>query len=320
MKKITLMALAMLTGSASVYADAKVELGKQLYFDPRLSKDGTISCNSCHDVMKGGDDAMPTSTGIGKQKGGRNAPTVWNAAFNSVQFWDGRRATLEDQAKGPLTNPIEMGMESHDAVMARVRKIPGYVKQFEEVFGKDSVTIDNLAHAIATYERTLIATDSPYDLFMKGKKTAMNAAAQRGMKKVQDIGCMTCHMGPNFSGPQMPVGQALYQKFPMFPGSVYEIKYELTKDLGRYEHTKLEADKNKWRVPTWRNVELTAPYFHNGSVATLDEAVRVMAKTQLHKDLADGDVKDIVAFLKALTGKRPKQTAPKLPETTEKFF
>ncbi len=299
---------------------AKIELGKQLYFDGRLSKDGTVSCNTCHDVSKGGEDALPTSLGIGKQKGGRNAPTVWNAAFHTVQFWDGRAATLEDQAKGPLTNPIEMGMPSHQAVIDRVKQIPGYVTQFEKAFGPNAVTIDNLARAIASYERTLITRDSAYDRFMKGDKKAMTDAAQRGMKKVQEVGCMSCHMGPNFSGPALKFGQALYQKFPMFPGSEYEKKYELTKDLGRYAVTKAEIDKNKWRVPTWRNVELTGPYFHNGSVGKLDEAVRVMAKMQLNKELPQGDVDDIVAFLKSLTGKRPFQKAPKLPETSAKFF
>ncbi|MBL7716972.1 MAG: VWA domain-containing protein [Bdellovibrionales bacterium] len=291
----------------------KVELGKMLYFDPRLSADDTISCQSCHNVMKAGDDGMPTSKGIKGQMGGRNAPTVFNAAFMSVMFWDGRMNTLEDQAKGPITNPIEMGMPNHQAVVDKLKKIPGYVTAFEKVFGKDSLNIDNLAKAIATYERTLITRGSPYDKFIGGDKKAMSESAQKGWKLVQEVGCISCHGGPNFAGPLLPSGTALYQKFPTFPGSAYDKKYDLLADLGRFEATKKDDDKNKWRVPTWRNVADTAPYFHNGRVKTLDEAVRVMAKTQLNRDLKDDLVKDIVAFLKALSAKPPKQTKPKLP-------
>jgi cytochrome c peroxidase len=301
---------------------AKVELGRRLYFDKRLSKDGTVSCNSCHNVLKpGGDDGLDVSVGIKGQKGGRNSPTVWNAAFMSVQFWDGRAKTLEEQAKGPMTNPIEMGMESHDAVVARLKKIPDYVKAFEKAFGgKDSVTIDNAAKAIAAYERTLLTPDSPFDRFISGKdKKAISAQAQNGWKLVQEVGCTACHMGPNFAGPPLPFGTALYQKFPVYPAKEYE-KYEFEKDGGRYEVTKKEGDKGLWRVPTWRNVARTAPYFHNGKVKTLDEAVRVMAKTQLNKTLEEMQVGEIVAFLKTLDGRLPKEKEPKLPESTEKFF
>jgi cytochrome c peroxidase len=293
----------------------KIELGKALYFDPRLSKDGTISCNSCHNVMAGGDDGRPVGVGIKGQRGGRGSPTVWNSAFNTVQFWDGRAASLEDQAKGPLTNPIEMGMESHDAVMQRVQKIPGYVDMFKKAFPKDKapVNIDNLAKAIASFERTLITPDSPFDLYKKGNKKAMSAAAVRGMVLVQQIGCTSCHSGPNFSGEGFKMGEGNYQPFPQVPGSKYDKQYDLLSDLGRYEVTKNKDDKNLWRVPSWRNVAVTAPYFHNGKVKTLDEAVRVMAKTQLDMDLKEEQVADIVAFLNALTGKMPKITAPQLP-------
>jgi cytochrome c peroxidase len=297
-------------------SSAKIELGKQLYFDPRLSKDGTISCNSCHNVMAGGEDGRPNSVGIQGQRGGRSAPTVWNAAFLSVQFWDGRRNTLEDQAKGPLTNPIEMGMESHDAVMARIQKIPGYVEGFKKAFPKEpGPTIDQLAKAIASYERTLITGGSPYDQYLKGDKKALSASAVRGMELVQSVGCTSCHSGPVFAGPPLPVGTGFFQKFPMFPGSDFDRKYELTKDLGRFEVTKNEADRNMFRVPTWRNVAVTAPYFHNGKVKTLDEAIRVMAKTQLNKELKEGEVKDIQSFLESLTGKFPEQKMPRLPAT-----
>ncbi len=293
----------------------KIELGKALYFDPRLSKDGTISCNSCHNVMGGGDDGRPVGVGVKGQRGGRGSPTVWNSAFNTVQFWDGRAASLEDQAKGPLTNPIEMGMESHDAVMMRVKKIPGYLDMFKKAFPKDKepVSIDNLARAIASFERTLITPDSPFDLYKNGNKKAMTPAAVRGMVLVHQIGCTSCHGGANFNGEGFAMGEGNYQPFPQVPGSVYDKQYDLVSDLGRYEVTKKDDDKNLWRVPTWRNVAVTAPYFHNGKVKTLDEAVRVMAKTQLDMDLKTEQVSDVVAFLNALTGKVPTIVAPKLP-------
>ncbi|MDH5326417.1 MAG: cytochrome-c peroxidase [Gammaproteobacteria bacterium] len=296
---------------------AKIELGKQLFFDPRLSKDGTVSCNSCHNVMASGTDNRPVSVGVDAQKGGRSAPTVWNAAFLSTQFWDGRAASLEDQAKGPILNPIEMGMPSADEVVARIKGIPGYVKQFKKVFGgKDPVTYDNLAKAIATFERTLITPDSKFDRYMRGDKKALSKKAKAGMKLVKDIGCTSCHTGPNFSGPKnLKVGEGFFQKFPTFSGSNYDKKYNLMADLGLYSVTNKDSDKNMWRVPTWRNVAVTAPYFHNGSVQSLDEAVKVMAKTQLNKDLTEQQVGEIVAFLNSLTGKFPKITMPRLPDT-----
>ncbi len=294
----------------------KVELGKALYFDPRLSKDGTISCNSCHNVMSGGDDGRPVGVGIMGQRGGRGSPTVWNSAFNTVQFWDGRAASLEDQAKGPLTNPIEMGMESHDAVMARVKKIPGYTEMFKKAFPKDKepVSIDNLARAIASFERTLVTPDSAFDLYKSGNKKALSPAAIRGMVLVHQVGCTSCHGGANFNGEGFKMGEGNYQPFPQVPGSAFDKQYDLLSDKGRYEVTKKDEDKNLWRVPTWRNVALTAPYFHNGKVKTLDEAVRVMAKTQLDMELKEDQVSDVVAFLNALTGKIPTIVAPKLPQ------
>jgi cytochrome c peroxidase len=297
--------------------EAKVELGRKLYFDPRLSLDGTVSCNSCHNVMSGGEDGRATSAGIRGQNGGRSAPTVWNAAFLSVQFWDGRANSLEDQAKGPLTNPIEMGMPSHDAVVARLREIPGYIKEFERAFGgkgTDAVTIDGVAKAIASYERTLVTSNTPYDRYVRGDKKALSDQQVRGMKLVETTGCLSCHMGANFSGPTLPVGTGFFQKFPANPDADIESKYQISKDLGRYEVTKKDADKNLFRVPTWRNVALTAPYFHNGSVPTLEEAVRVMAKTQLKKSLNTTEIADIVAFLNGLGGGFPDQKMPRLPD------
>ncbi|WP_088287513.1 cytochrome-c peroxidase [Ideonella sp. A 288] len=295
---------------------AKVELGKMLFFDPRLSSTGTVSCFSCHNVMEGGDDHRSTSIGVHGQKGGRNAPTVWNAAFHSVQFWDGRATTLEDQAKGPVTNPIEMGMSSLDGGVQRLKDIPGYRKPFEAAFGAgESITIDNVAKAIAAYERTLITPDSPYDRYVKGEHKALTAQQVRGMEAFGQVGCVACHSGPAFNGPAQPLGQGFYMRFPTFAANAYVAKYRLMDDAGRLASTGKEADKNLWRVPTLRNLAYTAPYFHNGSVKTLDEAVRVMAKTQLDKDLGEAQVKDITAFLEALIGAFPVQTMPMLPPT-----
>ncbi|MFA5584683.1 MAG: cytochrome-c peroxidase [Bacteriovoracaceae bacterium] len=294
----------------------KIELGKMLYFDPRLSLDGTISCNTCHNVMADGADMRSFGAGVQGKRGGRSSPTVWNSAFLTVQFWDGRAVSLEEQALGPITNPVEMAMPSHKPVVERIQNIPGYVDAFRKVFPKDKkITIENVAKAIASYERTLITPNSPFDKYMKGDKKAMTKQQIRGMKLVEEIGCMSCHNGVNFAGDGFKMGEGHYQPFPQIPGSEYDKKYDLLADLGRYEVTKKDEDKNHWRVPTWRNIALTAPYFHNGKVKTLDEAVRVMAKTQLGLDLKKKQVEDIVAFLNALTGEFPVQTMPMLPRT-----
>jgi len=292
----------------------KISLGRQLYMDPRLSKDGTVSCNSCHNVMASGGDNRAFSAGVGGKLGGRSSPTVWNSAFHTVQFWDGRAASLEDQAKGPLTNPIEMAMDSHEAVVDRISKIPGYVSQFKKVFGDKGVTIDGVAKAIAAYERTLITPNAPFDRYVKGDKKAMSPQALRGMNTVIEVGCVSCHTGRNFNAPDdLAMGEGFYQKFPTFTDNEYVTKYKFLEDKGRGAHTKNEDDNYFFRVPTWRNVALTAPYFSNGSVKTLEEAVRVMAKVQLNKELTANQVADIVEFLKALTGERPKQQMPELP-------
>lgn len=294
----------------------KIELGKILFFDPRISQPGTISCNTCHNVMAGGDDARAVSIGVAGHKGKRSAPTVWNSAFHTVQFWDGRAADLEQQAAGPITNPIEMGMKGHDVAIERINQIPGYVELFKKAFPgeKSPLTIDNAVKAIAAYERTLITPNSRFDKYMRGNKKALNAQELRGMKLVEEVGCTACHFGPNFNGPIAPSTEGHYQKFPQNPNKEIEAKYKFTEDLGRYEVTKNEDDKNMYRVPTWRNVALTAPYFHNGAVKTLHEAVRVMGKLQLDVDLKNEQIEDIVAFLNTLNGEFPKQTMPRLPE------
>ncbi len=295
----------------------KVELGRMLYFDPRFSHTGTVSCNSCHNLMLGGEDNRPFSMGIHGKTGGRSAPTVWNAAFASAQFWDGRAATLEDQAKGPVVNPVEMGMGDLEKAMDRVRAIPGYKPYFVKAFGEENpMTVDNAAKAVAAFERTMITPNSAYDRFVKGDKTALNAQQQRGMQTFADIGCTSCHSGPAFNGPAMAPGTGFFMKFPTSADNDYVKKYDLVKDQGRFEVTKKDSDMHLFKVPTLRNIALTAPYFHNGSVATLDEAVRVMARTQLNKELTDQQVADMVAFLNGLSGEFPEQVLPRLPATS----
>ncbi|HHJ35421.1 MAG TPA: c-type cytochrome [Gammaproteobacteria bacterium] len=295
--------------------EAKVTLGKMLFMDPRFSSTGTVSCNSCHNVMEGGDDSRTFSMGVHGKTGGRNAPTVWNAAFHSVQFWDGRADLLEDQAKGPVTNPVEMGVSEIEQAMNKVRAIPGYKPYFEKAFGNDSMTVDNAARAVAAFERTLITPDSPYDRYVKGDKKAMTAQQVRGMDTFASTGCNSCHSGAAFNGPEMAFGQGFYAKFPTFDNA-YVKKYDLATDKGREEATGKAADAHMFRVSTLRNITDTAPYFHNGAVNNLSEAVRVMAKSQLNKDLSDADVKDIVSFLGALTGVYPEITMPRLPATS----
>ncbi len=296
--------------------DAKVELGKMLFMDPRFSSTGTIACNSCHNVMEGGDDSRSVSMGVHGKTGGRNAPTVWNSAFHSVQFWDGRAPLLEDQAKGPVANPVEMGMADVETAMDRVRKIPGYKAYFDKAFGENSMTVENAAKAVAAFERTLITPNSAYDKYVKGDKQAMTAQQVRGMEKFASTGCTSCHSGAAFNGPQMKLGDGFFTKFPTFTDNSYVKKYKLADDKGRQEATGNSADANMFRTQTLRNVTDTAPYFHNGSVNDLAEAVRVMAKTQLNRDLPDADVEDIVAFLGALTGEYPEIIMPRLPATS----
>lgn len=300
---------------------AKIALGKQLYFDPRISLSGTVSCDTCHNVAGNGTDNLPLSFGVfGRVDVPRNTPTVFNAAFNTVQFWDGRAKSLEEQAKGPIQNPVEMGMPNGDAVVGRLKQIPGYQKEFAQVFGgKDPITFDNVAAAIATFERTLVTPDSPYDQYMKGNKKALDPSARAGMKLAGSLGCEACHAGPMFDNSGTPMGTGSYQKFPAQPGyaacAKYVQQYNLTGDDGRFKVTHNPADKQLFRVPTWRNVALTAPYFNYGTVGNLSDAVRIMAACQLSTTLTDKDVNEIVAFLNSLTGKFPAETLPRLPET-----
>lgn len=292
---------------------AKVMLGKQLFFDPRLSKNDMISCNFCHDVAGNGTDSRSTSVGVDGQLGGRSAPSVWNAAFLSSQFWDGRAPNLEEQAKGPILNPIEMGITHEASAVDRIASIPGYKKQFAAIFGGDEpVTYNNIAKAIASYERTLITPNSLFDQYLRGDKTAMNEKQLAGMKEFEDLGCIRCHNGPAFAGPLLPKGEVFYQYFPA-NRSAYDQLLGLQEDEG-HRNDGGEKTPSLWRVPSLRNIAMTAPYFHNGSVETLNKAVRVMAKVQLNRDITDDQADKLEAFLETLTGDFTVQRPPVLPE------
>jgi cytochrome c peroxidase len=271
---------------------AKVELGKKLYFEPALSKSGHFSCNSCHNMATWGVDNQKFSIGHKWQRGGRNAPTVLNSGFWSKQFWDGRAPLLEDQAKGPPLNPVEMAMDSETAAVARL-KDAGYEPEFQAVFGKNSVSYDNMAKAIAAFERTLNTPNAPFDLYVQGKGE-ISKAAKRGMKKVADIGCTSCHSGVLFTNNDF-------------------VAFKYGKDEGLKSVTGKDEDNHVFRVQSWRNVAMTAPYFHDGSAKTLQDAVKTMAKVQLDIVLSNHDVNDIVAFLETLTGELPTVTLPQLP-------
>ncbi|MFK5969981.1 MAG: cytochrome c peroxidase [Candidatus Marithrix sp.] len=296
--------------------EAKIELGKTLFFDPRISRTGTISCNSCHNMLLGGDDGRSTSIANGKL-GKRNTPTIWNSAFMSALFWDGRTTSLEEHAKYPLVDVTQMDMVNWQSVINRLQEIPDYRTMFVASFTNGKITVNNVAKAIAAYERTLITPNSPYDRYVTGDKKALTKQQIAGMKLFAEIGCVSCHSKPNFSGPQL-LDEGWLKKFPKIIGSDYDTKYNLLEDTGRYQFTDRESDRHLWRVPTLRNITLTAPYFHNGAVTTLTEAVQVMAKTQLEKDLTPNQVQNIVTFLNSLTGEFPKQTIPVLPKVLEK--
>lgn len=288
--------------------DKKITLGRMLYFDTRLSKNQDVSCNSCHKLDGFGVDGQPTSEGHKKQRGGRNSPTVYNAAAHFVQFWDGRAQDVEAQAKGPILNPVEMAMPNEAKVVEVLLSIPEYVKAFEEAFPgeKEPVTYNNMATAIGAFERRL-STPSRFDKYLAGDKTALNEAELAGLSLFLETGCTTCHVGAT-------VGGTMYQKAGLV------VPWPNLKDNGRFEVSKKDDDKFRFKVPSLRNVEKTGPYFHDGSVASLDEAVKMMAKHQLGKDLKAEEVTSIVTFLKTLTGDVPKDyiQAPKLPPSTAK--
>jgi len=277
-----------------------VELGKMLFFDPRLSKSGFISCNSCHNLSMGGTDNIPTSIGHKWQQGPINAPTVLNASMNLAQFWDGRAKDLKEQAGGPIANPGEMA-STHKVAVEVLQSIPQYRAHFAKAFGSDQVDIDRVTTAIAAFEETLVTPGARFDKWLEGDKKALNAQEVEGYELFKSSGCAGCHNGP-------AVGGALYQKF-----GVHHPYKTASKAEGRKAVTGKDTDLNVFKVPTLRNIELTYPYFHDGAAATLEDAVKTMGKIQLDRDFNKNEIDSIVAFLKTLTGDQPDIKLPVLP-------
>ncbi|MFO1400938.1 MAG: cytochrome-c peroxidase [Steroidobacteraceae bacterium] len=292
-----------LTGNPATVA--KVDLGRMLFFDPRLSESHAISCNSCHNIGLGGVDGEETSIGHNWQRGNRNAPTVFNAVFNTAQFWDGRAKDLEEQAGGPMVNPVEMA-SPREHVVNQLAAIPGYLAAFRAAFPADAdpLTLANAQKAIAVFEATLMTPNAPFDRYLRGNGAALSAAQKQGLQLFIDKGCAACHNGVN-------VGGAMYAPFGVVenPGS------ELlpADDKGRFAVTKTVSDQYVFRVPGLRNITLTAPYFHTGRSWDLNQAVAVMGSSQLGAQLNDAEIGLIVEFLGSLTGEQPRVMYPQLP-------
>lgn len=268
----------------------KLALGKALFFEKKLSLNNSMSCNTCHNLKTYGVDNQPTSLGVKGQRGGRNSPTVYNAGLHIAQFWDGRAKDLEAQAGGPILNPVEMAMPDEKTVLKRLSDDSKYKEMFKKAFPseKEPISYPNLTKAIADFEKTLV-TPSKFDKFLKGNTNALSKAEKKGLKTFMEKGCATCHTG-------VTVGGQMYQKFGMVK------PYQNAKDLGKFELTKDEADKFVFKVPSLRNIAKTAPYFHDGKVKTLPEAVKTMGETQLGIKLSAQETKEIVTFLNSLTG------------------
>ena len=266
----------------------KVTLGKELFFDTLLSIDNSISCASCHDLANGGDDGHRFAFGVKGQEGDINSPTVYNAVYNFRQFWDGRARDLEEQAVGPVENPIEMGHKFSNLV--KILNRTPYKQKFEEIYA-DGITKQNIANAIAEFEKTLITLNAPFDKYLKGDKNAINQDAKDGYNLFKQKGCIACHHGIN-------VGGNLYNKFGV-------MKIIDSKRLGRFEVTKKQRDKLYFKVPTLRNIEKTAPYLHDGRYDKLEDTVKFMARYQLGRILSEKEIKNIVSFLKSLSGEIP---------------
>jgi len=296
----------------------KIALGKQLYFDPRLSLNADVSCNSCHNLAAGGDDDGAVAHMVNR-KIKRSAPSLWNVGYLSTYFWDARAASLEEQAIEHLFDPNIMAMGSPTILENRIKSIPGYVDSFKQVFNDKKVSTENIAKALSAFERTLTVPNSRYDQFIKGNKSALNEKEQRGMDLFKNKGCLGCHFGVNFAGPApgpaLKMGDAFYELMPTIRGSLYEDKYDFLDDQGVFHHTLNDEHRLFWRVPPLRNITDSAPYFHNGSVKDLHEAVRVMDRVQFNYGVNEKEVDDIVSFLKTLTGIYPPITLPRLPET-----
>ncbi len=274
----------------------KVELGRRLFDEKRLSRDNTISCASCHDLARGGVDGLPHSIGINGTEGPINAPTVLNSAFNFRQFWDGRAATLEDQVDGPVQHPGEMGMD-WTQVVAKLEQDERYRRDFSALY-TGGITREAIKNAIATFERSLVTPDGKFDRYLRGEKNALNQDELEGYQLFKDLGCVSCHQGMN-------VGGNMYEKLGLIENYFEKRGNIQPVDLGRYNLTKKEEHRYEFRVPSLRNVELTAPYFHDASAKTLEQAVSIMARYQLGIQLPDEKIDRIVSFLKTLTGKQP---------------
>jgi len=297
---------AVMESAENPLTEAKTDLGRQLYYDTRLSKNHDVSCNSCHLLDAYGQDNLPVSPGHQGQTGGRSSPPSYNAAGHIAQFWDGRAPTVEEQAKGPVLNPIEMAMPDEATVVAVLKSIPGYVDAFAKAFPGDAdpVTYNNMALAIGAFERKLV-TPGRFDKYLAGDDSALTAAEKEGLEAFLNTGCQTCHMGPY-------IGGSLYQKLGLVK------PWPDTSDLGRYEATGNEFEKMFFKVPSLRNIAETGPYFHKGQITTLEEAVSAMAEYQLGRTLDEATVKSIVTFLGALTGEIPVTyiAEPQLPESS----
>ena len=287
------------------YDAHKAALGEQLYADTRLSADGTVSCATCHGLATAGVDNKRYSEGIKGQLGGVNAPTVYNACFNFVQFWDGRAATLAEQAGGPPLNPVEMGCSSFDEIVARLSADEAFVRQFQAVY-PEGLSQATITDAIAEFEKTLVTPNSAFDRYLKGDKTAMTAGQIEGYALFKDYNCATCHAGVNMGGLSY---ELMGQRANYFEDRALTQKSGLTDgDNGRWAQTKVERDRYRFKTPTLRNVALTWPYYHDGSVKTLDEAVKKMAKYQVGREMPDADARKVVDYLGALTGQYKGQT------------
>ncbi|OYU95823.1 MAG: cytochrome-c peroxidase [Bacteroidetes bacterium B1(2017)] len=287
--------------SENEMSDAKIELGKLLYFDTRLSKTGHNSCNSCHNLGTFGVDNKSFSEGDAGKLGGRNSPSTFNAALHSSQFWDGRAKDVEEQAGMPVMNPVEMAIPNEDFLVKRLAGVSMYQEKFKAAFPSDAkaLTYKNIAKAIAAFERTLI-TPSKFDTYLGGDITALNDSEKEGLKTFMNAGCTACHNGATIGGTQL-------MKFGLI-NDYHPLTKSTNKDNGLMDQTKKEADKDIFKVASLRNVEKTHPYFHDGSVADLKVAIKVMAKAQLNKDLTDQEVSSIETFLKTLTSDIPEET------------
>jgi cytochrome c peroxidase len=274
------------------------ELGRKLFFDKRLSHDDTIACASCHDIENGGVDHRRASVGIRGQVGAINAPTVLNSGLLFALFWNGRAATLEDQADGPPQAAGEMG-SSWPEIVAKLKRDRALVEAFRGVF-HDDITADHIKHSIATFERTLVTLDAPFDRYLRGDEGALSPEAKEGFRLFQDYGCVACHQGK-------AIGGNMFQRFGVMADYFADRGNVTDADLGRFAVTKNEDDRYVFKVPSLRNVELTAPYFHDGSAATLEDAVTVMGRYQLGRELTDAEKSSLTAFLRSLTGRQPGQ-------------